>query len=377
MTPRNGLLSSSVLAINHVAGMIGLVILPIWIGVLVQYYRYDAQQAGLLVSLFLAAAVLTSIIFAALYERVSKRFMTAIGFLMAAIAFFLASHSESFIHMIIMHFIGGAGAGWGLSLTHGTIGRSENPHRLFSMAQLALGIFAILFFAVIPNLILRFSGTILFLFLAGLMLLATIAALMGFPQYEKKEKLPSVGVIGPPIPSLVWFIIAGVIGLALNQALTSAYFERLGVFLGFPPQSISAVLVVAGIVMLTPAIVAALFQNKIQVKTVAISGALAQGLLAVFLFTTTNFWVYAVIGAIAGFVMIFTHIFLFGFLAALDPSGRAVAGTPAMIMFGSALGPIIGGTLVVNAGYPWIGVIAAVFDAAAIIICFLRIKESR
>lgn len=377
MTPRNSLLSSSVLAINHVAGMIGLVILPIWIGVLVQYYRYDAQQAGLLVSLFLAAAVLTSIIFAALYERVSKRFMTAIGFLMAAIAFFLASHSESFIHMIIMHFIGGAGAGWGLSLTHGTIGRSENPHRLFSMAQLALGIFAILFFAVIPNLILRFSGTILFLFLAGLMLLATIAALMGFPQYEKKEKLPSVGVIGPPIPSLVWFIIAGVIGLALNQALTSAYFERLGVFLGFPPQSISAVLVVAGIVMLTPAIVAALFQNKIQVKTVAISGALAQGLLAVFLFTTTNFWVYAVIGAIAGFVMIFTHIFLFGFLAALDPSGRAVAGTPAMIMFGSALGPIIGGTLVVNAGYPWIGVIAAVFDAAAIIICFLRIKESR
>lgn len=375
MTPPNSLLSSGVLAINHVAGMIGLVILPIWIGVLVQYYRYDAQQAGLLVSLFLAAAVLTSIIFAALYERVSKRFMTAIGYLMAAIAFFLASHSESFVHMIIMHFIGGAGAGWGLSLTHGTIGRSENPHRLFSMAQLALGIFAIIFFAVIPNLILRFSGTILFLFLAGLMLLATIASLMGFPQYEKKRKMPSIGVIGPPIPSLVWFIIAGLIVLALNQALTSAYFERLGVFLGFPPQSISAVLVVAGIVILTPAIVAALFQNKIQVKTVAISGALAQGLLALFLFSTTNFWVYAVIGTIGGFVMIFTHIFLFGYLAALDPSGRAVAGTPAMIMFGSAFGPIIGGTLVVNAGYQWIGVTAAVIDAAAIIICFLRIKE--
>ena len=376
MTDRNNVLGNVILSINHVAGMIGLVILPIWVGVLVQYYKYDAQQAGVLVSLFLAAAVITSIIFASLYERVPKRLMTTIGYLVTAVTFFFASRSTSFSMMLIVNFLGGIGTGWGLSLTHGTIGRSENPHRLFSIAQLTLGIVGILFFAIIPRLILNTDGSTLFLFLAGLMLTAAITAALAFPKFDNKIALQSVGGTSSHMPSIVWFIIVGVIILAMNQALTSAYFERFGVFLGFTPQSISAVLVATNIVVLTPAIIAAVLQNRIKVKTVAIVGAVAQGLLAVVLFSTTNFGVYAVLGVIGGFVMIFTHIFLFGYLADLDPSGRAVAGTPAMIMLGSALGPIIGGTLVVNAGYFWIGIAVAVFGALAILVCFLRINET-
>ncbi|MGE5404625.1 MAG: MFS transporter [Candidatus Saccharibacteria bacterium] len=375
MNNRTNVLGKITLALNHVAGMIGLVILPIWIGVLVQYYKYDAQQAGVLASLFLAAAVITSIVFASLYDRVSKRLMTTIGFLITAATFLIASQSQTFSLMALMHFLGGIGAGWGLSLTHGTIGRSENPHRLFSLAQLALGIAAILFFAIVPNLISKNGGATLFLFLTILMLTAACAAAVAFPRYDQKRILADSSA-SERIPRIVWLLVIGVIILALNQALTSAYFERYGVSLGFDQRHITTVLVIAGIVVLTPAIFAALLQNRIRVKTVAIAGSIAQGLFALILFSTNNFWVYAVFGVIGGFVMIFTHIFLFGYLAALDPSGRAVAATPAMVMFGSALGPIIGGTLVITAGYFGIGVVAAIFDAIAILICFSRIRES-
>ena len=65
--------------------------------------------------------------------------------------------------------------------------------------------------------------------------------------------------------------------------------------------------------------------------------------------------------------MIFTHTFAFGLLARLDLSGRAVAATPAMIMIGPAIGPILGGTLVKGVGYSGLGVAAVVVDAVALL----------
>jgi predicted MFS family arabinose efflux permease len=62
---------------------------------------------------------------------------------------------------------------------------------------------------------------------------------------------------------------------------------------------------------------------------------------------------------------LFTHTFLFGLLAKLDTSGRAVALTPAMLMTGAAIGPILGGTLVVLSGYEAIGYAIAVLAATA------------
>jgi hypothetical protein len=50
--------------------------------------------------------------------------------------------------------------------------------------------------------------------------------------------------------------------------------------------------------------------------------------------------------------MIFTHTFAFGLLSRLEGTGRALAATPAMLMVGSAVGPLLGGTLVKFFGYP-------------------------
>jgi predicted MFS family arabinose efflux permease len=65
-------------------------------------------------------------------------------------------------------------------------------------------------------------------------------------------------------------------------------------------------------------------------------------------------------------VMIFTHTFAFGLLSKLEGSGRALAATPAMLMVGSAIGPILGGTLVKFFGYPAIGVAACIFALIAV-----------
>jgi predicted MFS family arabinose efflux permease len=101
-------------------------------------------------------------------------------------------------------------------------------------------------------------------------------------------------------------------------------------------------------------------------------GALAQAVIALTLTQSGTFAPYAAATAVFAAVMIFTHTFAFGILARLDRTGRAVAATPAMLMTGAAIGPILGGTLVKQFGYGSLGA-AAVAMAAVAIICFSRL----
>jgi predicted MFS family arabinose efflux permease len=71
------------------------------------------------------------------------------------------------------------------------------------------------------------------------------------------------------------------------------------------------------------------------------------------------------------FVMIFTHTFVFGKLAIADPTGRAVAATPAMIMTGSAVGPFLGGALVQTFGYAALGMTALAIGVLAMGLFFM------
>src|SRR5690606_42110536 len=60
-----------------------------------------------------------------------------------------------------LHALAGLAAGSALSVTHGTIARSANPHRLFALVGIALGVFAVVFLAGTLQLIAAFRGTAL------------------------------------------------------------------------------------------------------------------------------------------------------------------------------------------------------------------------
>ena len=65
-------------------------------------------------------------------------------------------------------------------------------------------------------------------------------------------------------------------------------------------------------------------------------------------------------------MQIFTNVFAFGLLARLDPTGRAVAATPAMLMIGAALGPVVGGTLGQTLGFGALGIAAVIVAAVSV-----------
>ncbi len=360
---------------GHCAGMVDLVALPVWVGALIAHYRFDPQQAGMLASLFLFGAVLASLLVAPRFNRLSGRLVAVAGFGVAAAGFAFASTTTEFGQLAVAHGLCGMAAGAALSVTHGTVARSGHPHRLFALLGIALGIFAIVFMAATPGIVARAGGPALFKVFAGVMLVGAVAAALAFPRPDGVTRQGAAATPGP-IPRAVWFGIAGISCMALVQAMTFSFLERVGNDRGFGPQAINAVLIAMGLVALAPPVLAALLERRLAARTVMLVGPVLQALVSLVIMNVSAFIPYAVAVCLFAPVLIFTHVFAFGLLARLDPSGRAMAATPAMVMVGAAIGPFLGGTLVKNFGYGSLGLAAALVAAVAVF-CFSRLPSGR
>ncbi|POM14913.1 major facilitator transporter [Burkholderia cepacia] len=373
-TVRLGTFGTVALMIAHCAGMVDLVALPVWVGTLIGAYRLDPQRAGLLPTLFLAGAVLSSVYFSPRLNRLPARVMSTVGFGIAAGAFLgiTSVPVDRYLMMAALHAVAGVAVGCGLSFTHGTVGRSRNPHRLFAIAGLALGVFAIAFLGAVPGLVATHGGPTLFRVFAGVMGVATLACALAFPPIQARRNAATGDE--PRFERVVWFGMAGVGCMALTQSMLFSFVQRIGLDRGFGLSAVIATLIALGFVNLFPAPVAGLLETRVPGRKVVQAGPVVQAVLALVITQSAAFAPYAAATSVFAAVMIFTHTFAFGMLARIDRTGRAVAATPAMLMTGAAIGPVLGGTLVKVSGYGSLG-IAAVLIAAAAAICFSRLDR--
>jgi predicted MFS family arabinose efflux permease len=357
------------LMVAHCAGMVDLVALPVWVGTLIAHYRFDPQQAGLLATLFLAGAVLASVVVAPRFNALSGRTVATLGFAASGAGFVLAAGSASFGTLALLHALSGVATGAALSMTHGTIARSARPHRLFAIVNTALGVFAVIFYAVVPQSLAAAGGAALFAAFAIVMAAAALAALVAFPAPGPTLQAERAAA---PLTKAVWCGIVGIACMALVQAMTFSFLERVGSDRGFGAAAVGGVLVALSLVNLLPAPLAGLLERRLRPRSVLLAGPVLQALLTAVIMNTTTFEAYAGAASVFAAVVLFTHTFAFGLLARLEPSGRALAATPAMMMTGAAIGPLLGGTIVKAAGYGSLALAAAVLAAVAVF-CFSRL----
>lgn len=363
------------LMVAHCAGMVDLVSLPVWVGTLIAQYRLDPQHAGALATAFLIGAVVSSLFFAPRFNRLNTRAAATCGFAAAALAFAAATQVSAFATLAALHVLAGAAAGCALSFTHGTIASSVNPHRLFAIVGTALGVFAIVFLGATPNLVAKFGGAVLFATFAGVMAVAAVFTLISFPIVAAVRKSDLVADVNRLAPA-VWFGIAGISCMALTQAMMFSFVERIGVDRGFGAEAVTGVLIALGFVNLLPAPLAAVLERRVPARAVVLAGPVCQAAIALAITFSDGFLAYAIPASVFVAVMIFTHTFAFGLLSRLDPSARALAGTPAMLMTGAAVGPVLGGTLVQSFGYQALGVGAVAISLVAIGL-FSRVHATR
>ena len=366
---------AAALVVGHCAGLVDLVALPVWVGALITRFGFGPREAGALVTLFLLGAVLASVLTARNFTRLPRKALTVVGFGLAALAFLLASQQSSFGPLAALHLLGGVANGMALSIVHGTMGRAANPHRLFAFAGIGLGLFGVIYMGAVPQLMLEHGGTVLFFSFGAIMALATLVALLAFPKVEDRTQGATPR---SPLAPGVMAVVAGVSLMTFNQAMVFSFVEVIGSARGFAPQAIVGTLIALGLVnFVGPAPLAALLENRLSAGRVVIAGPMVQAVLALVITFATVFTLWAPVAAVFVAVQVFTHTFAFGLLARMDKTGRTAAATPAMLMTGSALGPIIGGALLEGFSIEALGLMAVVV-AGLSVACFARgLRASR
>lgn len=376
MTSTQSILGRTALAVTTCAGMVDLVAMPVWVGVLVGVYKFDPQQAGLLVTLFLAGAVVSSIVVARLFHRLtSGRGIAVAGFAVASATFWLLAQTSDYGLMAALHVLGGMAIGSVLSVKDGTLARSSNPHRLFAICGTALGVFALAFLGAVPPVVAKMGGPILFQIFSVVMIAGALVALVAFPAVDAVE--PVVEEFSQTYGATKFTVWAGILGLccmAVVQSMAFSFLERAGMDRGFGVEKVTAILVALGFINLFPTVLAALLEKRLNPKSVLLGGAVLQAVLVMTIFGTSTYLPYSIAGALFVSAMLFTHVFGFGLLARLETTGRALAATPAIMMSGGAIGPVLGGTLIKFSSYPALGVAAVVMGVAACV-CFLQLPS--
>ncbi|MGC2775439.1 MAG: MFS transporter, partial [Bradyrhizobium sp.] len=160
------------MVVGHMAGMIDMAALPIWVSVLITGYSLGPAQAGALPALFLSGAVIASLALSQMFHWLPGRWMPALGFSLSAAIFYLMSTTELYSLLMAGHLAAGVCTGVALSFTHGTMGRSANPHRNFSMGNLLTAFLAVVFFAAAPKLVADFGPPTIFRIFAAVMTFA-------------------------------------------------------------------------------------------------------------------------------------------------------------------------------------------------------------
>jgi predicted MFS family arabinose efflux permease len=365
------------LLLGHCAGMLDLVALPLWVGAnLIGFYQFDPQKAGFLATVFLLCAVVASMVLAPRYERLPAKAVTVAGYTVAALAFVgLATVvGKHYPAMLALHAVGGLGAGSALTMVDGTIGRSDNPHRMFAYGGVAVALFGIVVLGGGPVVIAKSGGTALWFVFAGVMGLAAALALAAFPAVPAPRQHADGAT--RRISRHVWFAIIGMSILCMAHSMIFPFIERMGIERGYRVGLVAGVLASIGFANLIPSPLAALLEKRLQPERAIVGGVVVHMVLVLLVTQVARLEVYVPLVTILTAPMLFVHTFLFGLVARLDPSGRAVAATPAMLMIGSAVGPALGGTLLVAFGYGGLGIGVAVFGGLAAVF-FSRIRATR
>lgn len=379
VTSTEGIIGRAALLVGHAAGMLDLVSMPIWIGVLIQFRHMSPSEAGLLVTAYMTGVFLTSVALAPRFNRLAPRLIATAGFILGALSFLAIVRLDGFLPLLPAHFIAGVGAGSALSMVHGTISRSARPHRLFAIVNFGVAIFSIAFFATVPDAV-QHNPDVLFYALSGLLVLGALAAATAFPRP------PATAAAGPgivaeaagavPFRLAVILAFAGVALLSTGQAQTYAFLERIGAWRDFPATAIANMLIVSGFLNLLAPIVAAALENAVPRLTAICVALLIHAGIAITVSTSSVFPPYAVAGSLLVFMTIFSHTFMFGTIAKLDPTGRAASSTPAMLTLGAAIGPALGGAVVQFASFVAVGWISAGILLASAA-CFVAIGSLR
>lgn len=311
-------------------------------------WQLSADKIGYLFSAELGAMSFATIPAWYWINRVSWQKIAIISAIIFILGNLLSAYASTYTTLLIFRVIASLAGGTMMILCISCAGKTENPSRMYAfwvLGQLVLGAIGLI---VLPPLFEIYGLRIVYFILAAIMLLS-FPLIRAFPNAVMEKR-----IIQPTeVPHKNTFIkkVMAILAILIFYICLSQVWTFIGIFgqgAGLNAEKNGQILAIATILGIVGATIAALIASKFKTAKLVFIG---YGLLIASIILLIDSP--AVIRfAIAALLFKFTWTFVLPFIMAatsqLDTSGRLMNNINLVIGGGMAIGPAIGGYILVN-----------------------------
>ncbi len=357
MTKRNESQMTFVIVSLAILGMSALLISPLLVGAMVDYYGLSGKQAGYIMSAEMSGGVVSAIILAVMTKTIDRKKLVFTGLLVFVISNLISIFLKSFEGLIALRFASGLAEGALLIAAYSSIPLLKRQERAWAFITFGWYAFSIIAFYVLPRLYLKFGGVSGFALLAlvGAVALPFIGKLPENTDAEtpesglnRKESVPHISLL-KQYPIILGIFAMLVFYVAMGMDWT--YLDRIGLQAGGTATSVGNALVISSVAGAIGGLTAAALELRVGRYLPLILSAVLFSLGSALLLKNNGLLVFTAGICALQFVWSFAQPYLLGPLSKADPSGRALSYMTVMQLSGLALGPFLAASMLFENNY--------------------------
>lgn len=369
------------MAAGYGVGMMGFILLPIWIGAAVRDLNLVDAYVGWLAAAHLGGVAAASLGFSVIVDRLDRRRLAMFGAVLALAGNLASVFIHSIDDLMVARVICGLGEGVLLTAISAAASGARNPVRAFTIMSFGLAIMAVLAFPLMPRLIGLYGAPGAF----GLMAVAEILcipALLWLPSRPEQSGLdmPSGGSLrelltdGKVLLALVAYAI-----FYISDSIIWPFLERIGAQAGLSLMGVSILLAVASVISLAAPVAAHALGLRLGRAAPIAVGTMILALNACIIADSGSPYIFSGTVIVFAFLVLFITPYILEIFSSLDPKGRVAGASPAFMSIGNALGPMASALILEEGmGFKGLGYLAgAIYILSAIIFTFLALKADK
>ena len=326
---------------------------PIFMQTLVSTLAISESAAGYLISIEFVGAGLASILVGAQVDRLSKRSVALTGCLLAVTANVASMFIDHYGILLAIRLLAGIGTGSAVVGGAAAVAKYREPERMYGVVNVLLAISFSASVVIVSNVLGVFGKQGVFGFVAIayaamtplIFLLPTDINLS--EEKQERHKLPAVG-LG------VTFVLGYVIAM-IGQNAGWVFAVVIGESSGFNVEQIGKIIGISAISGVVGAMLSASIGTRFGRAIPATVGVSTLGLTWSTMCLVPSSTMFPVLIIVNSISFYFCVSFLVGVAANLDEWGRWASVTAGSTLFGSIMGPAVGGILVQYGGINLLG----------------------
>ncbi|HEY8353191.1 MAG TPA: MFS transporter [Sphingomonadales bacterium] len=330
-------------------GFSSQMVMPLWIGAIIDDLGLSADAAGSVASTEFAAVAVVSLLVAALVHRMNARLTVILGLALLFAGNFLAAYAESGLWLTAFRVLTGIGKGLVVAIVFSLAAGAKHPTRAFALLNATYAVFSTAFYLMAPFFIEMGGAKGAFLMMAGVAVIGALF-LVWFPNRSMAaSEVRNLRI--REIPLFGFLALAALIILWTGQASIWTFIERLGARLDLTVAQIGGVLSVAAFLTIGGPTLARVIDTRFGHTRPILAGVALLIATALALIYLPSAMVYSAMVPSFLILSLFIVPYVMGILSLADPAGRLAAASSAAMTAGGSLGALAGGWTIRELGY--------------------------